>query len=93
MRRLGGVARWLAIALLAASVVQELRKPARQRSWRGRAFGVVPYDLRPPTLARIKESVWNPRDEHLFVSRPFGVGWSLNLYQVQRRLRRAVGGG
>ena len=37
------------LALLAASVVRELRMPKEQRTWHGVVFGKVPYDLRLPT--------------------------------------------
>lgn len=69
-------------ATSAAAVVQELSKPAWQRTWHGTVLGVVPYDFRPPTLERIKDSLWNPDDPRLFTPRPFGVGWSLNFARL-----------
>jgi hypothetical protein len=46
----------------------------------------VPYDLRAPTLSVIKERVWNPQDRHIFTPHILGWGWSINLYEVLRRL-------
>jgi hypothetical protein len=44
-----------AVALVAAAVVKELRKPPAERTWHGRVAGVVPYDFRRPTVARLRE--------------------------------------
>jgi hypothetical protein len=80
----------IASLLLVASVIKELRTPREQRTWHGMVLGFVPYDLRPPTLQRLRESVWNPASHQLFTSRVFGVGWSLNLHEVWFRLRSAI---
>ena len=72
----------LAFLALGEAIVNELRTPSEQRIWHGRVFGFVPYDLRPPTLDRVKASWWNPDDSHLFTKQPFGVGWTINLYRV-----------
>jgi hypothetical protein len=40
----------------------------------------VPYDLRRPTVARVKERWWNSSDQRLFTPKAFGAGWDLNLY-------------
>src|SRR4051794_29492815 len=71
----------------AAAVIQELSKPEWERTWHGTVFGVVPYDFRPPTFARLKNAMWNPEDEHLFTSRPFGVGWTVNLARLMQMIR------
>jgi hypothetical protein len=90
MRRPRG--RWRTLAALvgaaglAAAVLTELRKPPARRTWRGTLFGVVPYDLRPPTPARLRQAYWNPDEPRLVVPRVFGVGWGLNVYQLWRRL-------
>jgi hypothetical protein len=73
-------------AMFLATIVQELRKPREQRTWHGKGFGFIPYDYRPPTLTRIKESFWNPADHHLFTPRPMGIGWAVNFYELRRRL-------
>jgi uncharacterized protein DUF5808 len=73
---------FFAAALLGgAAVVQELRRPAADRTWHGTIIG-VPYDFRPPTLSRFKERIWNPGDKRLFTPHAFGVGWTINLYRL-----------
>jgi uncharacterized membrane protein len=47
----------------------------------------VPYDFRFPTLQRVRERFWNPEDPRIFTPNVFGVGWSLNAYQLVRWLR------
>lgn len=46
----------------------------------------IPYDWRPPTWARIKERMWNRDDPRILTPQAFGWGWSVNLYQVLRRV-------
>jgi hypothetical protein len=79
------------MALLAAAVVTELRKPRAERTWHGELGGVVPYDLRPPTPARLKASLWSPDDPRLFLPRAAGVGWSPNLGRLARMVSRRAG--
>jgi hypothetical protein len=67
---------WL--GLLAAAVAQELRTPAESRTWHGKVAGVLPYDFRRPTLARVRERLWNPEGP-MVASQPFGMGWSVNF--------------
>jgi len=69
----------LGLILIGAAVATELRKPAEERTWEGRIAGRVPYDLRPPTLARGRERLWNPADRRVFVPTVFGVGWTVNF--------------
>jgi hypothetical protein len=45
----------------------------------------VPYDFRRPTWSRVKERMWNPDDERLITPRDFGIGWSVNFYQLHRQ--------
>ena len=73
------------MGLVAAAVTEELRKPPRRRHWHGRIARLVPYDLRPPTLARVRASLWDPKGA-FFTPPAFGVGWSLNLGRLARRL-------
>ncbi len=47
----------------------------------------VPYDFRMPTLERVRSRVWNRDEPRVFTPTIFGVGWSLNLFQVVRQLR------
>ena len=88
----GRRARWavLGLGLVAAAVFQELRKPGANRTWRGHVLGVVPYDLRPLTWARLKGEWWNPADPRILTPHAFGVGWGVNLYQVIRQLRASL---
>ena len=46
----------------------------------------IPYDWRRPTWARIKERMWNPRDRRIFTPPALVWGWSINLYEVLRRI-------
>jgi Family of unknown function (DUF5808) len=52
----------------------------------GRFLG-IPYDWRRPTRSRFKQRLWNRRDRRLFTPHAFGWGWSVNLYELLRRLR------
>ena len=51
----------------------------------GTLWEFLPYDFRRPTLVRIKERLWNPNDERIWIPRIFGVGWSVNLFQLKER--------
>jgi uncharacterized membrane protein len=46
----------------------------------------IPYDWRWPTWLVIKERMWNPADSRIFTPHVFGWGWSINLYQLFRRI-------
>jgi hypothetical protein len=74
-------------ALVVAAVAQELRKPSSERTWHGRVAGLVPYDFRPPTLARFQAAWWNPDDPRIFTDRVFGVGWAINLGRLAKLTR------
>ena len=76
------------LALLLLAVVQELRKPPAERSGQGEILGFVPYDLRPPTISRLRASVWQPESERWLLPRSLGVGWSPNLAHVAAVLRK-----
>lgn len=69
------------LAALGAAVATELRKPAADRTWHGSIAGVVPYDLRVPTVDRVREKLWNPAGSFWSPSL-FGVGWVLNVGRV-----------
>lgn len=73
--RLGG------IILVIAAIYDQLRRPADERTWTGSIL-VFPYDFRMPTFDRLMERWWNPDDQRIFTPNFFGVGWSINLYQV-----------
>jgi hypothetical protein len=73
-----GLVSWLTVGLTIAAVVRELRRPADERTWHGR-IAYVPYDFRPPTLARVRKRLWAPDDRRLLVPQVFGLGWSVNF--------------
>lgn len=81
---LRSLAQLIGLGLLIASIVRELRLPKQERTWHGVVFGKVPYDLRPPSFARLKAVIWNPANPHLVVRTAFGVGWSVNLAALRR---------
>jgi hypothetical protein len=83
---LRGFANFIGIALTIASIIQELRKPPRKRTWHGALFGRVPYDWRRPTARRIRRAFWQPRSRRLLQPTAFGVGWSINIAAVLRPL-------
>ena len=87
MLRRRGLLRVLSLGLLAAALAQELRKPSDEREWHGRVAGVVPYDFRPPTPARVRARVWAPDDPRLLQPQVFGVGWSINVGRLVALLR------
>ena len=77
------VANRLAMAVVAgltvAAVVTELRKPPEEREWHGKIGGFVPYDLRKPTFAKVRDRVWDTDNPNLIVPHAFGIGWTLNF--------------
>jgi hypothetical protein len=83
MRRLGTALRVATVGMLAWAVITELAKPKAERRWYGSLAGVVPYDLRLPTFARVRQRWWNPADERLLTPHVFGVGWSVNLARAR----------
>jgi hypothetical protein len=82
-RRLRRLVRLATLGLLLAAISQEMSKPEASRTWRGKLWGIVPYDFRPPSWDRLREAYWNPSDDRIFTDRPFGVGWALNFYQLR----------
>ena len=43
-------------------------------------FAGMPYDLRRPTVSRVKSRWWNRNDSRLLTPKAFGWGYDLNLY-------------
>ncbi|GLV59421.1 hypothetical protein KDH_62480 [Dictyobacter sp. S3.2.2.5] len=68
-------------ALLGVAIVDQLSRPAEERSWQGRVLG-MPYDLRFPTWERIHHTMWNSETSRIFMPRAFGMGWDINLYPL-----------
>ena len=81
----------ISLVLAVTAVVKELRTPAELRTWNGKVIGFVPYDFRMPTVARVKERMWNPDSTQLINPRVFGVGWTLNLGRVVGLVRARIG--
>jgi hypothetical protein len=81
----------LTMALLGVAIVKELRLPRDERTWHGMLFGFVPYDLRVPTVDRLRRSLWSPDDNRLLLPRSFGIGWSPNFGRLAALGRRARG--
>lgn len=81
IRRVMGLV--MAVVTIAA-LYQEFRKPSEERTWRGKLWGFLPYDLRTPNMARMREAFWNPDDSNVFTARPFGIGWAINFAAVLR---------
>ncbi|HVX30686.1 MAG TPA: DUF5808 domain-containing protein [Nitrolancea sp.] len=84
MNRLSRLVRNIGFLLLGAAIVDQVRRPADERTWTGQ-ISIFPYDLRMPTLARLRERYWNPDDERIFTPQFFGVGWSINVAQILKR--------
>lgn len=74
------------VGAVLGALYSELRKAPEDRTWHGKLLGIVPYDFRIPTIERLRQSYWNPRSPKLFTDRPFGVGWSVNIPTVMRRM-------
>jgi len=81
--------RILALGLVVAAVVRELRLPKEERTWHGALAGFVPYDFRMPTVEKIKNTFWNP-DGSMIADRVFGVGWTINFGAVVAKVRALV---
>lgn len=87
--RLGNLLKIAAALLVAAALYQELKKPREEREWHGKVANFVPYEFRPPTLARLRERLWNPEDPRIFTEHIFGVGWAINFHTLLQKLQRA----
>ena len=74
----------IALAIIGVvAIVQELRKPANQRTWQGKVADLVPYDFRKPSLERIRNTYWNPEGP-ILPGKVFGVGWAVNAGALTR---------
>ena len=74
------------LGMFAAVLAEELRKPKAERHWVGKIAGIVPYDLRPPTIDRVRRALWSPDEPKIFMPRAFGIGWDVNLGRIYRLL-------
>ena len=80
------------LVLVGWAVVTELRKPEDERTWHGKLAGFIPYELRPPTIDRVRETYWAPEDERVFKPPVWGVGWALNVGRVVHLIRERSAG-
>ena len=87
MERFRRFVKLVAIGLVVAAVIEQLRRDPDERTWEGTVAGFVPYDLRMPTFARARSRWWNTEDDRLFVPQVFGVGWTVNLARLVKLLR------
>ena len=87
MERFRRFVKLVAIALVVAAVIEQLRREPDERTWEGTVAGFVPYDLRMPTLARARSCWWNTEDDRLFVPQVFVVGWTVNLARLVKLVR------
>jgi hypothetical protein len=86
VKSMNRLVRFLGMVALGIAVYQELQKPAEERTWNGKVVDFVPYDLRPPTVERLKDRLWNPSDPRVLVPTLFGVGWTVNFGRVYHLL-------
>jgi hypothetical protein len=77
---------WIAIGagLLAAALVEELRKPADERTWEGRIVGLIPYDLRLATREGFRNAMERPEDARVV------LGAKVDLRRAAKLGRRAL---
>jgi hypothetical protein len=86
MKSINRLIRLVGFALVVAAIVDQVRRPADERTWHGQVL-VFPYDFRVPTFERVMQRWWNPDDERVFTPDVFGVGWSINLFQLMKRFK------
>ena len=74
----------LALAIIGViAIIQELRKPAEERTWQGKVADFVPYDFRIPTVSRVQSTYWQPGGP-ILTGKVFGVGWAPNFGALTR---------
>ncbi|MFH1650487.1 MAG: hypothetical protein ABID87_00060 [Chloroflexota bacterium] len=75
------------VTLTMIAVLQELEKPEEARRWHGTIARYVPYDFRPPTLEKLRQSYWNADTFEVFTPPVFGVGWGINFFSLLEKFR------
>ncbi len=89
---MGWLRRFIALVgatLTVLAILDQIGRRPEDRDWNGRVVG-VPYDLRIPTIDRLRDRLWNPDDERVIVPHVFGIGWTINLYQLKRRAQLLI---
>ncbi len=89
MARKNRIFGFVAALVAVVAVVDQLGRKPENRDWNGSVLG-VPYDYRLPTVDRLVARVWNPDDERIVVPIVIGVGWTINLYQVKRKIQLLI---
>jgi hypothetical protein len=79
------------IGLVLVALVRELRKPRAERTWNGKVVGLVPYDVRIPTVERLRARMWAPDDAHVVMPQVFGMGWTLAFGRLLALVRGKAG--
>jgi len=67
--------------LVSAAIIEQVRRPPNERTWHGTILG-FPYDFRPPTLEKLRNTLWNKDTSQIFLPHAFGLGWSINFYPL-----------
>ena len=71
-------------ALLGAALVEELRKPGHERTWEGRVFNLIPYDLRLATPEGMRAALERPEDARIV------LGYRVDLAKLAGLARKAL---
>jgi hypothetical protein len=71
-------------AVLAAALIEELRKSAEERTWEGRIAGLIPYDLRLATREGFREAMARPEEARVV------LGAKVDLPRAAKLARRAL---
>lgn len=79
----------VAAFLAVLAVLDQIGRRPGDRDWHGRVLG-VPYDFRLPTVDRLRARLWNSDDERVIVPQVVGIGWTINLYQLRRRVQLLI---
>ena len=87
MKKRSGI--WALLLVVAIAIANELRKAPGARTWHDQLWGVLPYDFRFPTWVRLKQTMWNPHSDRIFVPQAFGIGWTVNLGGLVKHIGRA----
>ena len=72
------MAKLAAVAATIAAIREQLQRDDENRDWNGKVAGFVPYDFRVPTVAKVKERLWDPTGP-MISPQVFGVGWTVNV--------------
>ncbi len=81
--------RLVGTAFLVAALVTEMQKDPSERTGHGKVAGLVPYDFRPPTLEKLRLSVWDEGSDRIITPTAFGAGWGINFAEVVKLWKRA----